>query len=70
MWFGSVAESVFCAIGLRWPVWAVQFEQDLNMLNNHSVTLCPLCVGMASTPPPPCASTALSKHGVGVEPLF
>ena len=22
------------------------------------------------TPPPPCASTALSKHGVGVEPLF
>ena len=21
-------------------------------------------------PPPPCASTALSKHGVGVEPLF
>ena len=22
------------------------------------------------TPPPPCACTALSKHGVGVEPPF
>ena len=22
------------------------------------------------TPPPPCASMALSKHGVGVKPLF
>ena len=25
---------------------------------------------VSRTPPPPCASTALSKHGVGVEPLF
>ena len=25
---------------------------------------------MKCTPPPPCASTALSKHRVGVEPLF
>ena len=34
-------------------------------------TRCAVCATPnRSTPPPPCASTALSKHGVGVEPLF
>ena len=26
--------------------------------------------GLRNVPPPPCSSTGLSKHGVGVEPLF
>ena len=36
----------------------------------HPGTTSPLSCGQKGTPPPPCASTALSKHGVGVELPF
>jgi hypothetical protein len=39
-------------------------DWDLNTWPSHGES------ARAGLPPPPCASTGLSKHGVGVEPLF